>query len=177
MAAGVQRRVPLLDVARAENQTLVAAERRRSVVNRESSTGPADLSTSGEGRWGSREVEITGVRAAAPVTDFVFGIGLFNSEGLCCYGTNTHIEGATPEELSGQAHVVFTIDHLDLVEGSYKLDVAVHKENGTPYDYHRLLYDFRVTAPTRETGIYRPPHRWSFDGAVRFTAPPAERTR
>jgi ABC-type polysaccharide/polyol phosphate transport system ATPase subunit len=191
----------LLDVARAENQTLVADERRRSVVDRESSAGPTDLSTAGEGRWGSREVEITGVelrsgqqpthvfesgasieirltvRAAAPVTDFVFGIGLFNSEGLCCYGTNTHIEGAKPEELSGQAHVVFTIHHLDLIEGSYKVDVAVHKENGTPYDYHRLLYDFRVTAPTRETGVYRPPHRWSFDGAVRFTAPPAERTR
>ena len=28
--------------------------------------------------------------------------------------------------------------------GTYKLDVAVHRQNGAPYDYHRLLYTFRV---------------------------------
>ena len=117
------------------------------------------------------------VHAAGLETDFVFGVALFNTEGACCYGTNTHIEGARPGELSGDADVVFAIDHLDLVEGSYKVDVAVHRENGTPYDYHRLLYDFRVTAGTREAGIYRPPHRWTFAGDVRFAAPPMSRER
>jgi hypothetical protein len=106
------------------------------------------------------------VRADMPVSDFVFGIGIFNSEGTCCYGTNTHIEGARPGRLAGAAGVTFTIDRLDLVEGSYKLDVAVHRENGTPYDYHRLLYDFRVTSPVKEVGIYRPLHRWTVSGDV-----------
>jgi hypothetical protein len=36
--------------------------------------------------------------------------------------------------------VILTIDSLDLVEGTYKLDVAVHRKNGVPYDYHRLLF-------------------------------------
>ena len=70
-----------------------------------------------EGRWGSREVEIVDVafldragqpsfvfhsgdplsirlkvRAAHPIDDFVFGIGLFNADGVCCYGTNTYLE-------------------------------------------------------------------------------------
>jgi hypothetical protein len=31
--------------------------------------------------------------------------------------------------------VVLTIDSLGLVEGTYKLDVAVHRKNGVPYDY------------------------------------------
>ena len=70
-----------------------------------------------EGRWGSREAEITRVTfigedgaaghvfqagerdrrfssASARVsgsTDFVFGIGIFNADGVCCYGTNTDI--------------------------------------------------------------------------------------
>jgi hypothetical protein len=100
------------------------------------------------------------------VSDFVFGIGIFNSEGICCYGTNTHIEGARPGRLAGDAEETFAIDRLDLVEGSYKLDVAVHRENGTPYDYHRLLYDFRVTSPVQDVGIYRPPHRWTVSGDV-----------
>ncbi len=42
----------------------------------------------------------------------------------------------------------------------------MHRENGTPYDYHRLLYDFRVTSPVKEVGIYRPPHRWTVSGGV-----------
>jgi rfaE bifunctional protein nucleotidyltransferase chain/domain len=144
-----------------------------------------------EGRWGSREVEIrdvvlqdhTGqpghvfqsgesisvhltVRAAQPVDDFVFGIGLFNPEGVCCYGTNTYLEELEPESIAGDAEVVFAIDALDLVEGTYKMDVAVHKIDGYPYDYHRLLYTFRVKSRTPDVGIYRPRHSWTFSGNV-----------
>jgi ABC-type polysaccharide/polyol phosphate transport system ATPase subunit len=146
-----------------------------------------DMFQAAEGRWGSREVEITGVdllpapviasgdpfavrlrlRAAAPTRDVVIGVGIFNADGVCCYGTNTHLEGATGGEISGEGEVRFHIDRLDLVEGSYKLDVAVHRENGTPYDYHRQLYAFRVTSRLKEAGVYRPPHRWSFAGGLK----------
>ncbi len=146
-----------------------------------------------EGRWGSREAEIvrvtfldkdqqpsfvfhTGdemsirlhVRAAQPLDDFVFGIGLFNADGVCCYGTNTFIEEMNPQRLAGEADVTFGIDTLDLVEGTYKLDVAIHKRDGYPYDYHRLLYTFRVKSRTQDVGIYRPHHRWTFTGDVSF---------
>ncbi len=183
----------LLDVARAEDVALATLERGpKPAAHRTPPDAPADLSKAGEGRWGSQEVEITAVelrsggkpthvfesgapieihlrvRASQPVTDFVFGVGIFNSEGVCGYGTNTHIEGARPHQLSGDAEVVFAIDRLDLVEGSYKLDVAVHRENGAPYDYHRLLYDFRVTSRLKEVGVYRPPHRWHVSGGAIF---------
>ena len=146
-----------------------------------------------EGRWGSREIEITDValrdhtgqptfvfhsgdsvsirlklRAQHPTDDFVFGIGLFNAEGVCCYGTNTFLEEMNPERLTGEAEVTFSIESLDLVEGTYKLDVAVHKRDGYPYDYHRLLYTFRVKSRTQDVGIYRPRHRWSFSPNVMF---------
>jgi ABC-type polysaccharide/polyol phosphate transport system ATPase subunit len=147
-----------------------------------------------EGRWGSREVEITDValldasgqqsfvfhsgdrvsirlkvRAVHPIDDFVFGIGLFNAEGVCCYGTNTYLEEMNPEQLAGDAEAMFSIDTLDLIEGTYKLDVAVHKRDGYPYDYHRLLYTFRVKSRTHDVGIYRPRHQWSFSPHIRFT--------
>jgi hypothetical protein len=146
-----------------------------------------------EGRWGSREIEITDVtlldqggqpsfvfhsgdavafrltiHANQIVDDFVFGIGLFNAEGVCCYGTNTYLEEMEPERLAGDVQVTFAIDNLDLVEGTYKLDVAVHKRDGYPYDYHRLLYTFRVKSRTHDAGIYRPHHRWEFNGGVSF---------
>jgi ABC-type polysaccharide/polyol phosphate transport system ATPase subunit len=154
----------------------------------------SDMYQATEGRWGSREVEITDVafldsggqpsfvfhsgdqmsirlkvRAAHPIEDFVFGIGLFNADGVCCYGTNTYLEEMDPERLAGEAEATFSVDSLDLIEGTYKLDVAVHKRDGFPYDYHRLLYTFRVKSRTHDVGIYRPRHRWSFSPQVRFT--------
>ena len=79
-----------------------------------------------EGRWGAREVEITAVRlldahgkerhvyvpgesltlalsvrAEQPVEDFVFGIGLFTTDGVSVYGTNTHIEDWKPRQIHG----------------------------------------------------------------------------
>ena len=108
------------------------------------------------------------VRAAAPVDDFVFGISLFNADGVCCYGTNTYLEEMEPQQLSGNAEITFDVDSLDLVEGTYKLDVAVHKRDGYPFDYHRLLYTFRVKSRTRDVGIYRPKHGWRFSPGVQF---------
>ena len=151
-----------------------------------------------EGRWGSREVEIQDValldrsgqpafvfhsgdamairlrvHAAQPIADFVFGVGLFNADGVCCYGTNTFLEDMIPERLAGEVEATFSIDALDLVEGTYKLDVAVHKRDGYPFDYHRLLYTFRVKSRTHDVGIYRPRHRWNFSANVAFKSPGA----
>ena len=77
-------------------------------------------------RSGSRSAPIR------PTKDFVFGFGLFNADGMCCYGTNTNIENLDPAEISGEGEVTFRIDRLDLVEGTYKIDVAVHKLDGYP---------------------------------------------
>ena len=153
---------------------------------------PAELFKASEGRWGSREAEITGVEllgadgqpstvlesggilglritvtAAQPLTDVVFGIGVFHADGTCCYGTNTLIDGEPDRTLEGTAEVRVDINPLDLVAGSYKLDVAVHRANGTPYDYHRLLYSFRVTSAIPDVGFGRLRHQWQFSGAIR----------
>jgi ABC-type polysaccharide/polyol phosphate transport system ATPase subunit len=161
---------------------------------------PPDMFQASEGRWGSRELEILEVsleepggspghlfasgdplhirlkvRAVTPLEDFVFGIGIFNTEGVCCYGTNTDIEELVSESFLGDGEVTFIIDRLDLTGGTYKLDVAAHRRDGYPYDYHRQLYTFRVKTQTKDVGVYRPPHRWRFSGAVRFSAAPTER--
>jgi lipopolysaccharide transport system ATP-binding protein len=160
----------------------------------ESAAAPSNMFLAAEGRWGSREVEITDValsspdserghvfqsghpldvrirmRAPVPIEDFVVGVGLFNAEGVCCYGTNTHLENYTSQRHQGDAEVTFRIESLDLIEGTYKVDVAVHKLDGYPYDYHRLLYTFRVKSRTKDVGIYRPPHQWHFSEGIKLT--------
>ena len=153
---------------------------------------PDNMFVAKEGRWGSGGVRInrvtlegdhgpahvfhTGERltirmqVSAPieVDDFAFGISIFSNDGVCCYGTNTHIEEMTSRSLKGEATVSFVIDRLDLVGGTYKLDVAAHKRDGFSYDYHRLLYTFRVKSRTKDVGIYRPHHEWSFSDNVQF---------
>ena len=181
----------LMDVAAAENKAL---NRATSVPAAGQGEEPADMMKAVEGRWGSREAEILAVefvrtdgvtahvfesgealairmrvRAHQPLHDFVFGVALFSADGVCCYGTNTDIEGAEPGEFAGDAEVGFVIDSLCLVAGTYKVDVAVHRKNGVPYDYHRSLYTIRVTSRVNETGIVRPPHRWTFSSGIRIS--------
>ena len=221
LAEGEPRRVVasyLVDVAKAEEVELAKTEAVKIALIRDGVTNgehdfaaattageslevppsdvvntPPDMFQATEGRWGSREVEITSVslhdasgepshvfqsgdsmevrlktRAHHATGDFVFGLGLFNAEGVCCYGTNTNIEQLEPKEISGEGEIRFSIPSLELVDGTYKVDVAAHKLDGYPYDYHRLLYTFRVKSRTKDVGIYRPQHAWSFSPNIKF---------
>jgi ABC-type polysaccharide/polyol phosphate transport system ATPase subunit len=143
--------------------------------------GNAETST----RWGSREVEIVSVKMlhtsgqeryvyqsgeAARLVIFykvhhlvpeaVFGIAIFRGDGLCCYGTNTAIEGIPLPSLGAEGSVEVLLERLDLVSGTYYLDVAVHAEDGYPYDYHHALYAFSVKSDLQEAGVCRIPHCW-----------------
>jgi len=182
------------DTALTENMepSVASVDSEESSVPREQS-GPKDGFRSDEGRWGTREIEITNVTITGPaneaahvfqsgdtiqvrmdvsakekITDFVFGLGLFNADNVCVYGTNTNLEEFQPTEIEGTGNVTFTIDSLDLVEGTYRLDLAAHKTDGYPYDYHRLLYTFRVKSRIRDVGIYRPDHSWKFEGGIKI---------
>ena len=146
-----------------------------------------------QSRWGGGEIQITKVqlldehdqekhvfatgdkmqikmyvRVRKTVEDFVFGIGIFNTEGICCYGTNTNIEELQSIECKGSGEVTFSVEHLNLVEGTYFLDVAAHRKDEYPYDYHRHLYTFKVRSQIKDVGIFRPDHRWEFSPNIRL---------
>ena len=140
-----------------------------------------------KGRWGSREVEIKdvaildaegtpkhvfntgasvtvrlGIATTGTIKDFVFGVAIFDADGVCCYGTNTYLEELSPVSFTGEGEVRFVIPELRLVEGTYFLDVAAHQRDGYPFDYHRALHKFRMKSKVRDVGVYRPNHRWEF---------------
>ena len=153
-----------------------------------------------ENRWGKREIEIKkvwikniegkekhvfapdegmiiemDVESYSEINDFAFGIGIFNSQGICCYGTNTIIEEFEPAAIKGKGKVVCQIERLNLVNGTYYLDVAVHKRDGYPFDYHRNLYSFMVSSQETDVGIFRPDHTWKFSPNIRVKSPRAEK--
>ena len=150
-------------------------------------------------RWGSREAEVTAVRlldregqeryyfdsgedvcfeidveARRPLTDVVFGVGLFTPRGIECWGTNTHLAGYASAGLESSATARVVCPALRLAPGEYLLDVAVHSREGYPYDYQRQVLSFTVTARVEGVGIYFPEHHWEFAGDIRWRERPAE---
>ncbi len=150
-----------------------------------------------EKRWGSQEIEIHNVKmidkkgkekyiyesnesfsiefdvnARIEEDDFVFGIGIFNTEGVQCYGTNTLIEDFKSQNISGKGKIKIYVPALNLINGSYFLNVAVHKRDGYPFDYHHFQYTFKVTSTHKDVGITRIPHTWEFSDNIKLQKEP-----
>ena len=101
-----------------------------------------------------------------PLDDVVVGIGLFTTEDVCVYGTNSDLDGFPEGRFASPATIRITLPRCDLAAGTYLLDVAVHARRGTPYDYWRGACRFRVDSPTQDVGIYRPERRWTVTGGL-----------
>lgn len=146
-----------------------------------------------EQRWGKREIEIKkvtitdlnkkakhvfspedgmiitlDVEAYSKIKDFAFGIGIFNSKGVNVYGTNTAMEDLKPKSIEGKGQVTIRIEKLNLINGTYYIDVAAHKLDGYPYDYHRNLYSFLTSSTHKDVGIFRPIHSWHTSTFIEF---------
>ena len=141
-------------------------------------------------RWGDGDVEISAVRVLDPVgkeravfqsgetvvleleyhkkkptDDLVFGLGIFTAQDVQCYGTNTHIDRLKLEGLPDRGRVKITLERLDLVQGSYFVDVAAHAKDGRAYDYIRRVSSFAMRSNVGDVGVFRPPHNWEITAA------------
>ncbi len=157
----------------------------------EGSAEPAEEETQEEipeekKRWGSGAARIKKIRAYASdgaeqrifrtgesirfkldysvrgkVPDAVFGIGIFNRDGVQCYGTNTRID-KLPEfslEKSGTAEIF--LEKADLLPGEYLLDFAIETGDGIPVDYYREAYKIEMISNIGDVGISRIEHKWN----------------
>jgi len=138
-----------------------------------------------EERWGNRNVELTGIKmlnqegkvkfafnsgedviividfkVAKQTYDYAFGIGIWRNDGIMCYGTNTYIDKAKLGKLPQKGTLHCSIKGLNLTEGTYVLDIAIHSEDGLPYDYWRGCYRFSVNSRIKDVGVTRLEHEW-----------------
>ncbi|HEX6387562.1 MAG TPA: ABC transporter ATP-binding protein, partial [Anaerolineae bacterium] len=137
-------------------------------------------------RFGSLEMEITAVRllnvhgsavsqissgssllvqldyqAPEPISCPIFGVSLSREDGFICYDTNTAAAGLEIPVIQGKGQITLHLDRLDLMGGTYYLDIGVYEQNWRyAYDYHWHVYPLLVQAPGGERGVLRPPHRW-----------------
>ena len=90
----------------------------------------------------------------------VFGFGILRNDGLNCYGTNSFIDDFEKIKLNKMGIVEIFIDHLDLLEGEYNLDIAFHDEYGMPYDYIRKVKKFDIYSKIKDSGVFRITHKF-----------------
>jgi lipopolysaccharide transport system ATP-binding protein len=141
------------------------------------------------GRWGSREVEITGIdilgtasgekrvyhpndsmrvvisyQVHSPQSDLVFGVGIHRADGLNVFGTNTEIDRVTLPAIVESGAIECVIDRLGLLDGGYVLDVAAHRADGYPFDYHKAVRHFSIRSDNRVVGVVSPERAWLING-------------
>ena len=142
-------------------------------------------------RWGSREIELLNadildakglsrrvfhpeesmrITFAYQVNDseqidyshVVFGVQIKRTDGIVILGTNTHIEGIEYSCAQRAGAVTIEIPRIGLLDSGYVLDIAVHAEDGYPYDYHEGALSFAVRDVQGRVGTAFPKMTWSF---------------
>lgn len=166
-------------IEKRENDALLGAEVLEEVH--------IEASKKDEARWGSREIEILKVdmtnlkgeslrafhpqesakihihykKNASLKDSVVFGVGITRADGVLAFGTNTHIEEVSFKTLTSEGVIECELKALSLGEGSYTLDVAVHAEDGYPYDYRKEVIHFIVRSPKPRVGVTDMVSKWA----------------
>lgn len=97
------------------------------------------------------------------VQDAVFGIGIFNSEGLQCYGTNTRIDQLAEFCLRQDGAMELVLQHVMLMPGIYTLDLAIESDMGIPVDYYREAQTIEFYSRVSDVGVVKVEHAWRLD--------------
>ncbi|MCK4472731.1 MAG: ABC transporter ATP-binding protein, partial [Anaerolineae bacterium] len=134
------------------------------------SRGARKAETGIKQRWGTGDVEIVAVsfldaagrernvfrmgepwvvrlqyRAHERIEGPIFGLAVHRNDGLHVCGPNTQFAGLDIPSIEGEGVILYRVDRLPLMEGTYLLSVSVHNQADTVmYDYHDRLYTFKV---------------------------------
>ncbi len=137
-------------------------------------------------RWGTREIEIgkiaiinaeneetTNLKTGEAIQirfDYtcrnpeirssVIGFGIFRTDDVHCYGSNTLVDRIQNITLNEKGTVTVDIPTMSLLPGRYTLDLAFHKEDGFSYDYWRECVRFSVYSDLQDVGVARLSHHW-----------------
>ncbi|KRE51058.1 ABC transporter ATP-binding protein [Paenibacillus sp. Soil724D2] len=154
---------------------------------------PTEDGNSNSNRWGTRDFEVLSARILKEnqnktlfnpgdtlivemdykqnnqsVAEPVFGIAIHTLDKIRVYGTNTIIDNLNLSKIPKVGTIRFIIENLNLVDGDYEIDIAVHDKNGLMYDYQTAIKEFRVISDIRDVGIYKIPHMWDIEGAYKL---------
>lgn len=114
-------------------------------------------------RTGEEMILDLGYHVEKKVTDAVFGYGIFRSDGLWCYGTNTRIDRMDNFDIDKDGKFVITMPELNLIPGQYWVDITIEYGEGNPVDYYKEAMRFEVVSNMTDVGVARIKHSWELE--------------
>lgn len=123
-----------------------------------------DGNISGKYRSGERVTLKISYRAnPEKLNGVLIGLLFFRNDKLTCYGTNTMRERIENITLKESGEILCEIDKLNLVRGSYWIDVAIRAKDMFAYDYVAKAVEFTVYSSVDEVGVAKLEHKWTFN--------------
>ncbi len=136
-------------------------------------------------RWGSGEAKMTDVsvidaegkkryeyspwepftvridyEAQKVLQDVVIGLAIYRNDGTMVYGTNTLIDTAKPVELKEKGCIDLKVENLPVSNGTYAIDLALHKPDGFNYDFWRNICKLEIAGKVQTPGEIALGHSW-----------------
>lgn len=102
------------------------------------------------------------LRVNKPGEGYVFGMEIYTSDDVLYYANNTKQEGKRIPHIPESGCVICKIKNLPLLQGEYKMNVAVEDENGIVMDTVPGPIVFNVVSDDRSIGILSIEHEWAF---------------
>ena len=97
------------------------------------------------------------------VEDAVFGIGIFRTDGVHVYGSNTRIDKLDKFDLEKDGTVCLVLKNVNLMPGQYTMDFAIESGMGLPVDYYREAKKIEFSTTKDDVGIARISHVWEIE--------------
>ncbi len=90
----------------------------------------------------------------------VYAFSIFREDGLCCYSTDSRMDGLHPDPVQGKLRISIDLARLGLLHGRYYVNFSFHRRPGDVVAFQLGLLRFDVLGPAREEGVFRPRHQW-----------------
>lgn len=166
----------------AEETQLGVAEEATGENGNQTETQPTDRKRWGNGKARITEIELldhngmkqtvfeTGTditirlkyKVKEQVNNAVVGIGIFRTDGVNCYGSNTRLDKLADYNLEKDGTVEVLLKHVMLMPGQYTLDLALECDMGIPVDYYREAVAFEMYSKAEDVGLVKLEHSWKF---------------
>ena len=109
--------------------------------------------------WESFTVHID-YEAQKELKDVVIGLAIYRNDGAMVYGTNTLIDTAKPVELKEKGSIDLKVENLPVSNGTYVIDLALHKPDGFNYDFWRNICKLEIADKVQTPGEIALGHSW-----------------
>ena len=93
----------------------------------------------------------------------VIGLAIYKSDQTYYYGTNSLLDYSHTITLQEEGTIDLYLDSLPVANGSYTIDLALHRPDGFEYDFWKDICSISIVDPKNTPGLIHLPHRWEIN--------------